>query len=88
MPLKCLGWLPNACCPHYDGEADRRPAVQQFVSKGSVPATLALDDGAAAHFVGRKLLRVVCSRPKAGAYRVQRRGRDAVEVELPVTRLK
>jgi peptidase E len=88
MPLKCLGWLPDACCPHYDGEADRRPAVQQFVSKGSVPATLALDDGAAAHFVGRKLLRVVSSRPKAGAYRVQRRGREAVEVELPVTRLK
>lgn len=88
MPLKCLGWLPDACCPHYDGEAERRPAVQQFVSKGAVPATLALDDGAAAHFVGRKLLRVLCSRPKAGAYRVQRDGRKVVEVRLPVTRLK
>ncbi len=86
-PLRCLGWLPGACCPHYDGEAERRPAVRRLVDQKLVPETLALDDGAAAHFVGRKLLRVVCSRPKAGAYRVRKEGRIVVEVSLPVTHL-
>jgi dipeptidase E len=85
--LPCLGWLPNACCPHYDSEKDRRPATQDPVAKGLLPETLALDDGAAAHFVGRKLLRVVTSRVSAGAYRVQRKGRRAIETPLPVTRL-
>ncbi len=88
MPLPCLGWLPGTCCPHYDSEAERRPAVHELVAKGIVPATLALDDGAAAHFVGRKLKRVVCSRPKAGAYRVQRDGGKVAEIQLPATRLK
>lgn len=86
-PLPCLGWLPNACCPHYDGEKERRPAVRELVSKGLVPETLALDDGAAAHFVGRKLKRIVVSRPSAGAYRVHRVGRRAIETPLPVERL-
>lgn len=90
-PLRCLGWLPNACCPHYDGEKERRPATHSFVASGRLPETLALDDGAAAHFVGRKLLRVVISRPNAGAYRVRRssakNGHHFIEAPLPVTRL-
>jgi peptidase E len=87
-PLPCLGWLPGACCPHYDGEVERRPAVHRFVTKGHLPETLALDDGAAAHFVGRKLKRVVCYRDNAGAYRVQRDGRGFLETPIPVARLK
>jgi len=87
-PLPCLGWLPGGCCPHYDGEKERRPAVHEFVAKGSIPKTLALEDGAAAHFVGRKLVRIVTSRPAAGAYSVQRQGREAAETPLPVTMLR
>jgi len=47
-----------------------------------LPETLALEDGAAAHFVGGKLLRIVTSRPNAGAYRVRREGRQFVETPL------
>lgn len=86
-PLPCLGLLPGTCCPHYDGEAERRPALQRLVAAGKVPTALALDDYAAAHFTGRKLLRVVTSRAGAGAYRVTRAGRRAVETPLPVTHL-
>lgn len=87
-PLPCLGWLPRACCPHYDGEKDRRPTTQDLVCRGLLPDTLALDDGAMAHFTGGKLLRIVSSRPNAGAYFVRRAGpRGAgrfVETPLPV----
>jgi len=81
--LPCLGFLSGTCCPHYDGEAERRPALHQLVTRRAVPAALALDDGAAAHFVGRKLSRVVTSRPDARAYRVSVRGRRIVETALP-----
>jgi dipeptidase E len=87
-PLPCLGWLPKGCCPHYDGEKERKPAVHEFVARGAAPEILALDDGAAAHFIGRKLLRVVASREQAGAYRVKKSGRISIEMALPVTRLE
>ena len=85
--LRCLGWLPGGCCPHYDGEVERRPATREMVARGVLPETLALEDGAAAHFVGSKLLRVVTARPNAGAYRVRREGRQFVETPLAAKRL-
>jgi dipeptidase E len=85
--LPCLGILPGTCCPHYDGEAERRPALQRLVAQRAVPAALALDDGAAAHFVGRKLVRVVSSRTHARAYRVQRIGSRSVETPLAAANL-
>jgi peptidase E len=86
-PLPCLGWLPGGCCPHYDGESERRPSLHRFVDNGLMPTTLALDDGAAAHFLGRTLKRVVCSRPTAKAYRVQRQRRAVAEISLDATQL-
>lgn len=82
--LRCLGWLPGACCPHYDGEPERRPTTREMVAQGGLPETLALEDGAAAHFAGGKLLRIVSSRPNAGAYRVRQEGRRFVETPLEV----
>lgn len=86
-PLECLGFLPGTCCPHYDSEKDRRPSVSRFVARRVLPKTLALDDGAAAHFVDRRLFRVVTSRPKALGYNVRRRGESAIEEALAVVRL-
>jgi dipeptidase E len=88
-PMTCLGFLPGACCPHYDGEKDRRPSVQRIVAEGKLQSVLALDDGAAAHFRGTTRARVVTSRPKAGAYWVTRSGvtrggGEAREEPLPV----
>jgi dipeptidase E len=82
--LRCLGWLPGACCPHYDSETERRPMTREMVANGALPETLALEDGAAAHFAGGKLLRIVSSRPNAAAYRVRREGRRFVETPLGV----
>jgi dipeptidase E len=71
-PLPCLGFLPGACCPHYDGEAERRPALHRLIERGTIAAALALDDGAAAHFINGQLANIVSSRPDARAYRVER----------------
>jgi dipeptidase E len=85
--LSCLGFLRGTCCPHFDSEAERRPTLHQLVADEAAPKALALDDGVAAHFVGRRLLRIVSARPDAGAYAVRRRGSRAIETPLPVVRL-
>ena len=85
--LPCLGFLPGTCCPHFDGESERRPALHRLVATGKVSRALALDDGAAAHFVGSTLTRIVSSRAHARGYEVRRTGTRAVEMELPTVSL-
>ena len=85
--LKCLGLLPGSCSPHYDGEAQRRPTFQRLVRDGKIMPGLALDDGAAAHFVDGKLQRIVTSRPQARAYRLDVVAGQRVERVLDVNYL-
>lgn len=70
-PLKSLGFLKGSNCPHYDGEADRRPTYQRLVSAGQIPGGLAADDGTALHFIGSDLHKAVSSRREAKAYQVE-----------------
>jgi len=81
-PMTCLGFLSGTCCPHYDGEVERRPALHRLIEAGTITSALALDDGAAAHFIGGTLANVVSSRPQAHAYRVERVNGQIVETVL------
>jgi dipeptidase E len=78
-----LGFVAGSHCPHYDGEAGRRPLYQGLIADGRLPPGYAADDGAALVFRDGELHDVVTSRPAARAYRVER-GPDgtAVETEL------
>lgn len=69
-PLKCLGFLKGSNCPHYDGEADRRPAYQQFVASHQIKPGIAADDGVAIHYINQQISKIVSSRPNAKAYQV------------------
>jgi dipeptidase E len=76
-----LGILEGSACPHYDGEAGRRPTYHRLLGQGLM-AGYAADDGAALHFVGKELRGAVSSRPKAKAYRVELRGNEVVETAI------
>ena len=65
-----LGFLQGSCCPHYDGEPQRRPTYQQLVKSGALTAGWAADDGAAIVFADESEPDIVSSRPTACAYRV------------------
>jgi dipeptidase E len=67
-----VGLLRGSCCPHYDGEERRRPAYLRLVESGELMDGWAADDGAALVFAGEELEEVVSSRPRAGAYRVEK----------------
>jgi peptidase E len=78
-----LGLIPGSHCPHYDGEAERRPIYHALVASGQLPAGLAVDDFAAAIFDGPDLVEVVAAEPGRTAYRVERDGDQVVERPLP-----
>jgi dipeptidase E len=75
-----LALLPGSCCPHYDGEGERRPTYQRLVAAGELTDGWAADDGAALVFEGETMTEVVASRPTARGYRVERTA-DAEVVE-------
>jgi dipeptidase E len=71
QPLpNALGFLPGSFCPHYDGDAQRRPAFRAFLASGALPSGHAADDGAALLFEGSTLADVVASRRNARGYAV------------------
>ena len=77
-----LGFLPGSHCPHYDGEAERRPLYHQLIRDG-FPAGYAIDEDAAMRFVDGQLVETVTAREGAAAYRVERINGSVVETPLP-----
>ena len=45
--MDCLGFLPGSCCPHYDGEAERRPTFHRMLAGNQILPGYGIDDGAA-----------------------------------------
>jgi peptidase E len=82
--LDCLGLLPGSCCPHYDGEPDRRPTFQRMVGSGEIKPGIGIDDAAAAHFVDTELAQTISAKPESGVYRVEREHGRASETWLSV----
>jgi peptidase E len=73
-----LGLLPFSNCVHYDAEPERAVEYRRFVGDGMRPG-YAAEDGAALHFVGDELARVVTSRERARAYFVDASGEQALD---------
>ncbi|MEN8706491.1 MAG: peptidase E [Nocardioides marinisabuli] len=73
-----LGLLPGSACPHYDGEAERRPTYLDLVGTGALPTGYAAHDGVALLWRDGELVEAVSERQGAGAYRVHRAG-DALD---------
>lgn len=63
-----LGFIDALGCPHYDGEKDRKPQLQEMMRK-TPGVAIALDNCAALEAVGDRY-RVLTSKPKAGVYKV------------------
>ncbi len=74
-----LSFLPGSACPHFDGEAKRKPYYSQAVKKGLAKGGIALDDGAGALYIKGQIKECVSSRLNAGAYLI------AIDRETPLT---
>jgi peptidase E len=81
-----LGLLPFSNCVHYRPDDDHGRAYHELL-KGGMRRGYAAQDGAALHFIGPELSRVVASRPEARGYRLEARDGLVEETSLPTTYL-
>ncbi len=77
-----LGFLPGSHCPHYDGEAERRPTYRAAVASRALAPGVGADDGVALRYRGTELVDIVSSQSDARAWRVTRDGDSSEEEEL------
>jgi dipeptidase E len=84
--LEGLGLLPFSNCVHYEPGSKRRDSYHRFLREGMI-AGYAAEDGAALHFTGQELSRVISSRPEARGYRLDVSGQRVVEMRIATTYL-
>ena len=82
--LDCLGFLPGSCCPHYDGEADRRPSYHRLLTGGEIASGVAIEDWTGVHYRETDVHRVVASKAGAKAYSLRVVNGSVQEVPLSV----
>lgn len=81
-PLDCLGFLPGSCCPHYDGEVQRRPSYHRLLAANEISAGVAIEDWTGVHFVGTQVHKVISSKRGARAYSLRAVHGSVQEVAL------
>jgi peptidase E len=69
--LDCLGFIAGSCCPHYSLEAERKPFYEDSILKGDITGGVAIDDGAAVHWIDGEPRRIVIGKQGASAYSVK-----------------
>jgi peptidase E len=82
-PLACLGFLSGSCCPHYDGEPQRRPSYHRLLASGDISGGVAIEDWTGVHFKEREIYKVISSKRGACAYSLRSVYGSVQEVALP-----
>ena len=80
--MDCMDVLEGCCCPHYDGEKNRRPSVMKFVEKNTISSCLAIEDGAAVHYKDNKLHTAISFYEDKNAYHVSKKDGQIVEDKI------
>lgn len=84
--VRGLGLLPFSNGVHYERGGKRQSDYIRFLREGMCGG-YAAEDGAALHFVGEELSRVVASRREARGYRLDVAGRRMVEMRIATSYL-
>ena len=85
--MDCLDFVPECCCPHYDGEADRRPSVHDMIDSGKISSCIAVEDGAAVHYKKGKLLTSISFYKDKKSYLVKQEDSKILEEVIPSIQL-
>ena len=83
--MPTLGMLPGSCCPHFDGEKERRPTYEKMIASGEVASGIAIDDASAAYYRDTTLHESITSVPGSGVYRFEASETGFIETALPTT---
>ena len=86
-PLDCLGLLPGGCAVHYSSDPKRRETLHAAQQANKIPPSVAIDDFAAALYLGTSLESVLSWRTGSTAYLVYREGDTVIETALPAEKV-
>ena len=68
--MPCLNFVKGTCCPHYDEEPERKPAVKKLLLKNKIKNVYAVDGGAALHIKDEKVFKSVIFKKNKSSYLV------------------
>ena len=77
-----MGFVPETCCPHYDGEKDRKPSVKQFVDNGIIDTCYAIDDEAALHYKNGSIYKAINFGHNKSVYKVFNNNESVIEEDI------
>ena len=68
--MSCLNFVKGTCCPHYDEEPERKPAVKNLLLRNKIKNVYAVDGGAALHIKDEKIFKSVIFKKNKSSYLV------------------
>ena len=68
--MPCLNFIKGTCCPHYDEEPERKPAVEKLLLTNKIKNVYAVDGGAALHIKDEKVFKSVIFKKNKSSYLV------------------
>ena len=77
--LDCLGFVKGNCCPHYDEEAERKPALSKFIKNKKMSDCYAIEGGSALHLKNDKTYLAISFQGKKNSFFVEYRNKNIVE---------
>ncbi len=80
--LPCLGIVNGSCCPHYDEEKNRRPAVMKMLKEGLLKDCFCIEEGSALHFKNDDLYTNVSFSEKKKSYITKWENGSFIEKEI------
>jgi len=85
--MPCLNFIKGTCCPHYDEEPERRPAVKKLLLSNKTKDVFAVDGGAALHIKDEKIFKSVVFRNEKSSYLVSYDGKKINEKSFKKSKL-
>ena len=85
--MPCLNFIKGTCCPHYDEEPERRPAVKKLLQSNKIKDVFAVDGGAALHIKDEKIFKSIVFRKEKSSYLVSQNGKAINEKSFKKTNL-
>ena len=80
--MDCLGFFEGTCCPHYDEEIDRRPAVHEFLSEQLISSCIAIEGECALHIKDGKVFSSVAFGNGKNSYSVNLKNNKVIETQF------
>tara|TARA_B100001113_G_C20969876_1_gene561304 strand:- start:17 stop:712 length:696 start_codon:yes stop_codon:yes gene_type:complete len=81
--LDCLSFTEGACCPHYDEEADRKPALTEFIMNDNIDECFAIEGGCALHIKNDVVYKAVSFKQDKNSLVVKKENNKITESILP-----